>query len=108
MNRNKTAQLLKEWKSFLSEGKEPTFTAKEAENNIAVVVEDCCGECSNKTGIKIPPQGSPREGSLEGHDMRNRDEFKKGKENFVLVHLKGEEKARHFPQCCVKRKSDNK
>ena len=106
MNRNKTAQFLNEWKSFLNEGKESTFTKKEAEARIAVVVEDCCGSCGTNSKEDIPPQGSPQEGTLEGHNMKNRDYFKEGKENFVLVHLSNEDSPRQFPQCCVKRKSD--
>tara|TARA_B100001121_G_C18390151_1_gene480390 strand:+ start:225 stop:545 length:321 start_codon:yes stop_codon:yes gene_type:complete len=104
MNRNKTAQFLNEWKSFLNEGKDPNFS--EDEIGIKVVVEDCCGSCGTNSKEDIPPKGSPQEGTLKGHDMKNRDYFKEGKENFVLVHLSNEDSPRQFPQCCVKRKSD--
>ena len=75
-------------------------------SDTAVVVEDCCGSCGTNSKEDIPPQGSPQEGTLEGHNMKNRDYFKEGKENFVLVHLSNEDSPRQFPQCCVKRKSD--
>ena len=105
MNRRKTTQLLNEWKSFLSESTEPKFK-EEDEEKLKVVVEDCCGSCSEKeefTSLNIPKQGNPLEGVLV---ERNGPNY--GEQNIVIVRLKGEKKPRHFPQCCVKRKSDVK
>ena len=105
MNRNKTAQILNEWKSFLSESTEPKFK-EEDEGNLKVVVEDCCGSCREKEefiSLDIPEQGDPSEGVLKESNGPNY-----GGQNIVLVLVKGEEKARQFPQCCVKRKSDVK
>ena len=106
MNRRKTVQLLNEWKSFLSESTEPKFK-KEDEGNLKVVVQDCCGSCSKKKDFKslgIPKEDQKAlEGVLEARDGPNY-----GGQNIVLVLVKGEKEARHFPQCCVKRKSDDK
>lgn len=106
MNRNKTAQLLNEWKSFLSEGVKSTFTAQEAKDEIAVVVEDCCGSCGEKSGIDIPKKGSPKFGKLTSHDV---NDIKIGDrtENLVMVKI-GNSDPKKYPQCCVKRKSDSK
>lgn len=109
MNRNKTAQLLNEWKSFLSEGKEPTFTALDVENKLKVKISTCCKYCVEYFKEKDLSKHINKSGVLSGHDMKNRDEFKNGKENFVLVTLDGKVKEKvQFPQCCVKRKSDDK
>lgn len=106
MNRNKTAQLLNEWKSFLSESTKPKFEKKD-EENLKVVVQDCCGSCSTSEAFKsfgIPGKDEEAlEGVLHGHDLYNKEG-----QNIVLVLVKGEKEARHFPQCCVKRKSGDK
>ena len=113
MNRNKTAQLLKEWKTFLRENDESTFTAQDVKNKLKVKIsikdnfKEYCEDNSllkydNKTGI------------LSGHDMKNRiiidkKTDKEEEHNFVLVMLDGKEEEKvQFPQCCVKRKSDAK
>ena len=111
MNRNKTAQLLNEWKTFLSEGKDPTFS--EDDIGIKVKISTCCEYCETYFKEKDLSKHIDKSGVLSGHDMNNRDEFKDGKENFVLVMLDGKEKEEkrekvQFPQCCVKRKSDDK
>ena len=113
MNRNKTAQLLNEWKSFLSEGKEPIFTALDVKNKLKVKISTCCEYCVDYFKEKDLSKYVNKSGVLSGHDMKNRIEFKDGKENFVLVALDGKEKEEkreevQFPQCCVKRKSDDK
>ena len=113
MNRKKTAQLLNEWKSFLSEGKDPIFTALDVENKLKVKISTCCSYCKKYFKEKDLSKYVNKSGVLTGHDMNNRDEFKNGKENFVLVMLDGKEKEEkrekvQFPQCCIKRKSDDK
>ena len=109
MNRNKTAQILNEWKSFLSEGKDPIFTALDVENKLKVKISTCCEYCETYFADKNLSKHIDKTGTLSAHDINNRDNFKEGKENFVLVTLDGKEEEKvGFPQCCVKRKSDDK
>jgi len=92
MNRNKTAQILNEWKTFLNEGGSKKF--KEKDINANVIVKDCCGKC-HITHKNVPEKGK-LEGKLEGIDMPDRKNA-----NFVLVKIKNQSKAKQFPECCV-------
>lgn len=91
MNRNKTARLLKEWKSFLNEGGSKKF--KEKDLGKKVIVKDCCGEC-HKTHKNVPEEGQMT-GKLEVINLPDIQDV-----NNVLVSIDGK-KGKHFPECCV-------
>ena len=91
MNRNKTAQLLNEWKSFLNEGGSKKFKDKDLDKK--VIIKDCCGKC-HKTHKNVPAKGQ-LSGQLKAIDLPDRNET-----NFVLVAINGK-KEKQFPECCV-------
>jgi hypothetical protein len=105
MNRNKTAQLLNEWKSFLNESVKPKFSKDDIGKK--VVVKDCCGGCSTKKEFKTLGIPSKEEAALKGV-LEGLDGPNYGGQNIVFVKVSGEDKARHFPQCCVKKESGPK
>lgn len=104
MNRNKTAQLLNEWKSFLREGKEPTFSKDDV--GIKVKISPCCDSCKEYFTDKNLDSYKNKTGTLTGHDVPNREIPGRGEENFIVVSV--DDKEKQFPQCCVKRESGAK
>ena len=91
MNRNKTAQLLNEWKSFLHEGGSKKFKKEDIDKK--VIVKDCCGKC-HKTHKNVPAKGQITS-NLEVINLPDRHDV-----NFVLVSVDGK-KGKQFPECCV-------
>lgn len=101
MNRDKTAQMLNEWKSFLNEGVKTEFSKEEADNEIEVKIvikSDDTEFFSKEDRVKY----SGRTGKLVSHDVNDRKSEETGKmTNFVVVSIDGKEK--QFPDKCVKR-----
>lgn len=103
MNRSKTAQLLKEWKTFLSENKNPTFSEDDIGTKVKISIKDDFKKyCKDNKLDKYENMT----GTISGHDMNNRDieneETNQTEEhNFVLVKI-GKVK-KQFPDKCVER-----
>lgn len=99
MNRNKTAQLLNEWKSFLSEGKNPTFSKEDIGKKVKIIIDKDYKEFFSEKDIK---DYSGKVGELVSHNVNDRKNEKIDKMvNFVVVSIDNKEK--QFPDKCVKR-----
>ena len=93
MNRNKTAQILNEWKSFLNEGGSKKFNKDDL--NKKVIVKDCCGQCHKKH------KNVPEEGQLTGQLKAINLPDIHGVNN-VSISVNGKE-GKYFPECCVEK-----
>jgi len=100
MNRNKTAQLLKEWKSFLNEEK-LKFSSKDVDDKLSVKISSCCKHCKKYFLKNKLSTLDGKTGTLKAHDVNNREIPGLGMVNFIVVKVNKSEK--QFPECCVKR-----
>ena len=101
MRRKDTTKLLKEWKSFLYENKNPKF--KNSVGDKVIITYNCPDECSK--WLKDKGIADKTEGEISVSDLRN---IKIGNKiyNPCLVKLaNGKEK--YVPDVCVLLKDDN-
>tara|TARA_Y100001958_G_C21126453_1_gene469048 strand:+ start:455 stop:760 length:306 start_codon:yes stop_codon:yes gene_type:complete len=99
MNRNKTAQLLNEWKSFLNEEK-LEFSSNDVDNKLSVKISSCCKNCKKYFKENKLKNLDGKTGTLTSNDVNNRKIPGLGMVNFVVVKIGKIEK--QFPECCVK------
>ena len=99
MNRNKTAQLLNEWKSFLNEGVKTKFSKKDIGKKVRIIIDKENEEFFSNEDIE---KYSGSVGKLVSHNVNDRKNEKIDKMvNFVVVSIDGKEK--QFPDKCVNR-----
>jgi len=87
-----TKQILKEWRSFLSESVKEIFSKEDIGKEVKYF--PCCEECKKLKSLKNMKQ--PRTGKISGvngNDIQIGDR----KENTIFVDKK------MVPQCCVKK-----